>query len=65
MHYHWRGIMPRDRVRFTTPHGNGKNGTVVISTPTHVVVNVGGRYGTPHVVNENNYQGHITTRNKK
>lgn len=57
--------MPRDRVRFTAPHGKAKNGTVVISLPTHVVVNCGGRHGTPQVVNENNYQSHSTTRNKK
>jgi hypothetical protein len=58
----WRGIAPGDTVHFTTPHGNPGKGKVVISKPDWVVVNAGGRYGIPKVVNENNYAAHRAGR---
>ena len=47
-------LNPGDRVRFVLPHGGTKSGRVVMAFATHVVVNGGGRYGTPYVVDHNN-----------
>jgi hypothetical protein len=63
-------LRPRDVVTFLIPNGVGrhgqefkvKRGRVVIALPTHVVVNSGGRHGTPYVVDENN---HITPAPKR
>lgn len=54
----WRGIAPGDLVYYSTQHGNIDKGRVVMSRPTHVVLNIGGRYGTPKLVDENNYMSH-------
>lgn len=54
----WRGIAPGDTVHFSTQHGNPGKGRVVMSLPTHVVLNIGGRHGTPKLVDENNYMSH-------
>lgn len=55
--------LPGDKVKFLIPNGIGRNGVewkektgrVVMVFPTHLVVNGGGRYGTPHVVDERNF----------
>ena len=51
----WRGIGPGRIVYFSTPHGNIQHGPVVIASKTHVTVSIGGRHGTPRVVNESNF----------
>lgn len=64
----WRGIAPGSTVTYSTPQGNVRSGKVVISTPTHVVLNTGGRHGTTAVVNDGNYLMHKeppTPRKKK
>lgn len=56
-------IKPRSLVTFRIPNGIGrggveykeKSGRAVLCFASHVVVNGGGRYGTPYVVNENNF----------
>jgi hypothetical protein len=58
----WRGIAPGDTVFYSTQHGNRKSGRVVISTPTHVVLNIGGKHGTPAVVTETNFMSHKPKR---
>lgn len=59
----WRGIAPGDRVTYVTSHGNVGHGKVVISTATHVVLNGGGKHGTPVVVDEHNYGSHRAVSN--
>lgn len=59
---HWRGIRPGDTVHYSTPQGNKAKGVVRISTSTHVVLNGGGRHGTPVVVDENNFMSHTLAR---
>lgn len=54
----WRGIAPGDTVHYSTPQGNPGKGRVVMSLPTHVVLNAGGRHGTPKVVDEGNFISH-------
>ena len=57
------GKTPGQRVVFLTPNGFGPNGReykemrgkVVIAMKTHLVVNLGGAYGTPAVVDQNNF----------
>lgn len=61
----WRGIAPGDLVTYVTPQGNTKSGKVVISATSHVVLNAGGRHGTPAVVDERNYVSHRATSNKQ
>lgn len=41
-----------DRVTFIDPRGNRRTGTVngLLIFPTHLVLNMGGKYGTPAVV---------------
>jgi hypothetical protein len=60
------GIRPGDRVALQVPNGIGRygqeyktvSGRAVMCFDTHVVVNLGGRYGTPGVVTEDNYVNH-------
>jgi hypothetical protein len=54
----WRGIDPGVTVWFFTPHGARRSGRVVLVEEHHVVVNTGGRHGTPAVVDEKNFSGH-------
>lgn len=58
----WRGIAPGDTVHYSTPHGNKGQGRVVMSLPTHVVLNIGGRHGTPKVVDESNFISHTAKK---
>ncbi len=60
-------IQAGDRIRFKQYAGLGRNGpeyrekvapvNALLIFPAHVVVNVGGKYGTPQVVDENNFLG--------
>ena len=54
----WRDIGPGSTVWFETPQGQERSGKVVMSFATHLVLNCGGRHGTPAVVNEKNYLKH-------
>lgn len=51
-------LRPGSKVSFTLPAGRSsfttKSGRVVFAEGTHVVVNMGGRYGTPAVVTPEN-----------
>ncbi len=59
----FQNIRPRDTVHFLIPNGIGRNGVewkkksgkAVICLKTHVVVNGGGKHGTPYVVDERNF----------
>lgn len=57
-------LKPRDKVTFLIPNGTNrfgeitwkkKTGRVVMTFANHVVVNGGGRHGTPYVVDANNF----------
>jgi hypothetical protein len=68
----FQNIRPGDTVRFRVPNGIGRNGQewkesqgkAVLCFSTHVVVNKGGRYGTPGVVNERNFVSCKAARNR-
>jgi len=55
-------LRPGSRVTYLVPSGQGRNGIeyrsktskVVLAMGTHVVVNMGGRHGTPFVVTPEN-----------
>lgn len=59
----FKNLKPQSRVTFLVPNGIGRNGQewkqktgrVVMAFESHVVVNGGGRFGTPHVVDEKNF----------
>lgn len=59
----FKNLKPGKRITFRIPNGFGrggqewkeKSGRVVMAFPSHVVVNGGGRYGTPYVVDEKNF----------
>lgn len=59
----FQNLRPRQLVTFLIPNGIGrhgveykeKTGRVVMTFPDRVVVNGGGRHGTPYVVTENNF----------
>lgn len=61
----FQNLRPGKFVRFLIPNGIGrggveykeKRGKVVLAYASHVVVNAGGKYGTPQVVNEKNFVG--------
>lgn len=56
-------LKPRDLVTFLIPSGIGrygqewkeKSGRIAMAFESHVVVNGGGRHGTPHVVDKGNF----------
>lgn len=66
----FNSIRPRDRVRFLIPAGIGRNGpefkeksgSAVLCYSDRVIVNGGGRHGTPYVVDERNYVGHSSPK---
>lgn len=45
---------PGDRVTITTPQGQKRTGRVVMNERTHLVLNLGGRHGTPGVATARN-----------
>ena len=51
-------VKPGARVHYLDRHGNTASGTVVINKGTHLVLNTGGRHGTPKVVTPDNYVKH-------
>lgn len=57
----YQGLKGGDRVTFWMQAGSGerKRRTAPVQRllvfPTHVVVNLGGRFGTPYVVNDANF----------
>lgn len=55
------GIRPGDRVTFSTPQHERRTGRaqLLLVFESHVVVNLGGRYGTPQVVDSSNYISHV------
>lgn len=48
------GLRPGDRATILTPHGNKLSGRVVMAFEHHVVLNLGGKHGTPGVGTEDN-----------
>lgn len=59
----FKGIQPNDTIEFLQPNGIGRNGPevkrargrAVLCFPSHVVLNIGGRHGTPAVVTDDNF----------
>lgn len=47
-------IRPGDRVTISTPHGGQLSGRCVMKFPTHAVLNLGGKYGTPGIATVEN-----------
>ncbi len=60
----FKNIQPGDRVTFVTPQGQERHGVAVplLIFPDRVVVNTGGRHGSPAVVNERTYVRHTGRR---
>ena len=56
----FKGIRGGDKVTYRTPQGQERTGSAnpLLCFPSHIVINTGGRYGTPQVVNEANYIKH-------
>jgi hypothetical protein len=54
----WHLIRPGDRVTMRTPHGQEVTGRVTMKFDTHCVLNLGGKHGTPGVVNPLNFVKH-------
>jgi len=54
----FNGIGAGSTVWFLTPQKQERSGRVVMSFPTHLVLNCGGSHGTPAVVNNKNYLRH-------
>ena len=61
----WRNIAPGSTVHYSTPQGQRGKGRVVMSLPTHLVLNCGGPHGTPGLVDDANYISHTTPRTRK
>lgn len=59
-----------DKVKYLRPNGIGRHGAewkaafgrVVFNMGTHLVLNIGGRFGTPAVVTAANFLEHIPAR---
>lgn len=68
----FRGIRPGDKVTYRSYAGLGRHGpewkertsAVVMVFNTHVVANAGGRFGTPAVIDEDNYVSHKASSRK-
>jgi hypothetical protein len=66
----FKGIQAGDRVTGSFPNGRGRNGIeyknrvgrAALVFHTHVVLNMGGKHGTPAVVDSNNYVSHSQHR---
>jgi hypothetical protein len=54
----YRGLRVGDWITARTRHGAEVSGKVSICCGTHVVLNIGGRYGKPLVVDDNNFVRH-------
>ena len=51
----FKEIQVGDSVTMSTPQGQEVRGKAVMKGPHGWVINIGGRFGTPKVVNENNF----------
>ena len=47
-------IVPGARVTISTEHGSMLSGRCVMKFPTHAVLNLGGRHGTPGIATRDN-----------
>ena len=61
----FKEIQVGDTVYFSTPHSKELKGKAVMKGPHGWVINIGGRFGTPKVVNENNFIKMRKGRNRK
>mgnify|MGYP004250893793 FL=1 len=61
----FKEIQVGDSVTMSTPQGQEVRGKAVMKGPHGWVINVGGRFGTPKVVNENNFIKMRKGRNRK
>lgn len=61
-------IRPGDRVTILVPAGGSdyasKTGRATLVFPTHAVINLGGRFGTPGIADANSYVRHTTPKVK-
>lgn len=51
----FQNARPGDRVTIRTPHGSTRTGRVVMCFPHHLVLNGGGKHGTPLVADASNF----------
>ncbi len=58
----WNGVPPGAMVHYTNRQGQKRKGRVVMSLPTHLVLNGGGPHGTPVLVDGSNYNSHTNPR---
>lgn len=61
----FKEIQVGDSVTMSTPQGQEVRGKAVMKGPYGWVINIGGRFGTPKVVNENNFIKMRKGRNRK
>ena len=61
----FKEIQVGDSVTMSTPQGQEVRGKAVNKGPHGWVINIGGRFGTPKVVNENNFIKMRKGRNRK
>jgi hypothetical protein len=61
----WTLIRPHDTVTIATSCGALRKGRAVIVTPTHVVLNGGGRHGIPLIADDSNTVGVQPSKCKK
>tara|TARA_B100000927_G_C16391513_1_gene439544 strand:+ start:154 stop:375 length:222 start_codon:yes stop_codon:yes gene_type:complete len=61
----FKEIQVGDSVTMSTPQGQEVRGKAVMKGPHGWVINIGGRFGTPKVVNENNFIKMRKGRNRK
>lgn len=60
----FQNIRPRARVMYRDRFGQERTGRAnpLLIFPTHVVLDIGGKYGTPQVVNDSNYIRHTNPK---
>ena len=61
----FKDIQVGDSVTMKTPQGQELRGKAVMKGPHGWVINIGGRFGTPKIVNENNFIKMRKGRNRK
>ena len=61
----FKEIQVGDSVTMSTPQGQEVRGKAVMKGPHGWVINIGGRFGTPKVVNESNFIKMRKGRNRK
>lgn len=55
-------VVMGDKIKFENQQHQVLAGRVVMNRGTHLVLNVGGRYGRPAIVTEKNFVEHIPAR---